>query len=112
MIEPPKRGWSQDHPLFASVSVDRREIRDDFSSVRLEERRQHDLLAECALILVDREAWSVRRDLEQNSVRLTEVQASKPIAVDLPTVRNTHRIESLGPRVVILIGRSKGDVVD
>src|SRR5438067_6091046 len=51
-------------------------------------RSQHQLFAEPVHRLVDAEAGAVRGDLEQDAVRLAEIQAAEPEAVDLAAVRH------------------------
>src|SRR4051812_32937320 len=65
------------------ASIDRLERRHDLVPLRLEERREHHLLAERRHVLVHAEAGAVGRDLEQDSVRLAEVETAEPVAVDL-----------------------------
>src|SRR3954466_10213266 len=73
-------------------SINRLQIRHDLLSLRLEERRQHHLLAERCLILVHPEARSVGGDLEQDPIRLAEVEAAEPVPVHLAAVRDAKRV--------------------
>src|SRR6185436_17691335 len=87
------------------------EVRDDLGPPRLQERRQHDGLAECGLVLVHRETGAVRGDLEEDSIRLAEVQAPEPEAVHLAAVRDPERVQALGPGLVILVRSAERDVM-
>ena len=80
--------------------------------MRLKKGREHNLFTECRRILIDRKAGSVGRDLEQDAVRLADVQAAEPEAIHLAAVRNVERIQPLGPGVIVLVGSAEGNVVD
>src|SRR5690606_15286640 len=69
-------------------SVDRLQVPHDLLAMRLEEGWEHHLLAEGLHILVHREPGPIGGDLEQDSVRLAEVEAAEPVAIDLPAVGN------------------------
>lgn len=93
-------------------SVDRFQVRHNLLAARLEEWRQYDLLPERSLFLVHREARHIRCDLEQDPVRLAEVQSPEVVAVHQTTVRNAERRETLDPRVVLLErGSTERDVM-
>src|SRR5262245_31999411 len=91
--------------LVTSWSVDRLEVGDNLGSPRFEEWRQHDLLAQCGFVLVHREPWPIRGDLEQDAIWLAEVQAAEPVAIDLAAVGDAQSVQSLGPGIVLLKGR-------
>jgi len=59
-----------------------RELRLDFLAVRLEPRREHEVLAERSRILVDGKTGSIGRELEENPARLEEIDRFEPEAVD------------------------------
>src|SRR6185437_12169066 len=84
---------------FGHGSVDWFQVRDDLRAMRLEERRQHDLLAERGLVFVHGETRTVRCDLEQDPVWLAEVQTAKPVPVHFAAVADTERVEPIGPCV-------------
>ena len=79
-----------DHSGFSPASIS---LRRGF-----EERRQHQLLAELVHRLVGREARAVGRDLEQDAVRLAEIEAAEIEAVDLAAVRNAQLAAAARPR--------------
>src|SRR3954468_16133502 len=58
-----------------------RELGLDRGAARLEEGRQHQRAAKLARRLVDRKAWLIGRDLEQDAVRLAEIDRAKVIPV-------------------------------
>ena len=72
------------------ISVEWFEVGDDAFAVSLEERRQHDFLAECRDVFIDTESRAVGRDLEENVARLAEVQTSELVAVNFSAVRNAE----------------------
>src|SRR5678815_1534449 len=80
--------------------------------MRLEEGRQDERLSERRGVLVNRESWTVGRDLEQYAVWLAHVQAPEPEAVHLAAVRNVELVQSFCPRVVVRIGRAERDMVN
>src|SRR5215208_1763449 len=84
-------------PIF--VLVDRLELRHDRLALPLEKWCQHHLLAECGLVLIHREPWPIRGDLEQNTVWLAEVQAAEPVSVHLPAVRDSECVQTLRPGI-------------
>src|SRR4051794_38256057 len=101
---PPRRSQrTAVHAQFVSCpgSVDGLESRDDLLAPGLEEWRQHHLLAKRGLVLIHAEARPLRRNLEQNTVRLAEVEAAEPEAIHLAAVANTERIQPIRPHVVI-----------
>src|SRR5262245_42088068 len=79
----------------------------------LEERRKHDLLSQSLRVLIHREARTVAGDLEQDTVRLAEVEAAEPVTIHLPAIGDTQFFEPCGPGVVFLKGRcTERDVMD
>ena len=62
----------------------------DLLALSLQERRQHQALAELVERLVDRETGPVGGDLEQYAVRLAEIERLEPVAVDLAAVGNAQ----------------------
>src|SRR5687768_17142408 len=88
------------------------QVRNDPFTLRFQEGGQRYLLAKRLQVLVCREPGTVRRNLEQNAVRLSEIQTAKPEPVDWPAVREFHSLQSSDPLVVFLEGRgSKRDVM-
>src|SRR4051812_29348448 len=82
----------------------------DLRAPRLQERRQRQPLAELFQRLVGGEARPVGRDLEQDAVRLAEIETAEIVAVDLAAVRDVHGGEPLRPAVVLcLVGCAEGD---
>src|SRR5687768_1531116 len=79
-------GTSSLFPLPSYSLLDRLEIRHDRLPPRLEERRQHHLLAERRRVLVHGEAGALGGDLEEHPVRLAEVEAPEVVAVHLAAV--------------------------
>src|SRR5215468_10343321 len=70
-----------------------------------QERRQRQSLAELVEGFVGGEAGAVGGDLEEDAVRLAEVEALEVEAVDLATVRYAHFAEPPSPGVVLLLVR-------
>ena len=70
-------------------------------AARLQERRQRQRLAERVQRLVGGEAGAVGGDLEQDAVRLAEIEAAEIEAVDLAAVGDAQLVEPLGPGVVL-----------
>ena len=66
------------------LSSQRPEARFDLPTPSLQEGRQRELLAESRQRLVRREARAVRGNLEQDAVRLPEVEAPELVAVYRP----------------------------
>ncbi len=83
----------------------------DLLALRLQERRQHELFAELVHRLVDAEARAVAGDLEQDAVRLAEVEAAEPEAVHLAGVRHAQLVQPVGPAVVLGIRRAERHVM-
>src|SRR5688572_14914547 len=91
---------------------DRHELLFDLLPLVLEEWRQDQLLAQCAGVLIDRESWAERRDLEQHTAGLAEIDRTEPEAVDdwsRPRAMLDHLI---APALVVVHLGGPGDVVD
>ncbi len=78
----------------------------------LQEGGQRQPLAQRLHGFVGREARDVGRDLEENAVRLPEVERAEVIALHLAGVRHAEALHTLGPsREAVVVGRAEGDVV-
>jgi DNA-binding transcriptional LysR family regulator len=73
----------------------------DLLAPPFQERRQGQHLAERVHRLVGGEAWAVSGDLEQDPVRLAEVETAEPEAVDRAARRHPHLVETLCPRLIV-----------
>ena len=62
--------------------MNRWQLRLDLRPLRFEPRREHEVLAQRGLILVDRKSGSIGSELEKNSARLEEINRFEPEAVD------------------------------
>src|SRR3954452_419171 len=74
--------------------------------------RQAQLLAEMHRVLVDSEAWRRRGDLEQDPLRLAEVDRVEVVAVDYRRDAHAALRHALLPREVVVVERVPVDVVD
>src|SRR3954452_21585577 len=74
--------------------------------------RQAQLLAEMLRLLVDSEAWRRRGDLEQDPVRLAEVDRVEVVAVDHRRDPHAALRHALLPREVVVVERVPRNVVD
>src|SRR6266851_3650060 len=96
----------------ANVSFKRLQSRFDLRAARLEERRQSEFLAELLHRLVAGKAGTVGGDLEQDAVRLAEIEAAEIEAVDLAAVGDAQLVEPRGPGMILrLVRRAEGDVM-
>src|SRR5437868_12765622 len=86
-------------------SVDWFEASLDLRTPPLQERREHQLLAEGLLVLIDTKAGAVRGDLEQNAVRLAKIETAKPETVHRPAVGNAKRAQTFRPILIFCIRR-------
>ena len=57
------------------------------------------------------EARSIAGDLEQYAVRLAEIEAAEIEAIDRPTGRNALLPQTIGPAVIVRIGRTERNMV-
>ena len=83
------------HIAHRCQSIDRLQIRNDFRSMWLQERRQHNLFAQRRNIFVDAKTRAVCCDLEEHAVRLAEIKTLEPVAVDFSAIRNAHLGEAI-----------------
>src|SRR5258708_14190279 len=74
----------------------------------LECRWQRQALAEVLLGLVGREAWTQRRNLEQDAIRLAEVDGAEVEALDHRRRFSPALDDAVAPRDVVFLGRSPG----
>src|SRR3954463_12857490 len=86
-------------PRARPTLVDRLQSRHDLLASRFEEWWQHDMLSKRCFVLVNGETRAIGRDLEEDAVRLAEVEAAEVVAVHLAAVRNAERVEPVCPRV-------------
>src|SRR3712207_4713381 len=107
-----RRSYPPRRPSRAAPS-ERLQPRLDGGPARLQERRQGEALAEGLEGLVGGEARPVGGDLEQDAVRLAEIEAAEIVAVDGAAVRHPEAPEPLraGP-VGLLVRGPERDVVD
>ena len=85
-----------------SASLERLQPRFDLGPSPFQEGWQREALAELFHRLVGGKARTVRGDLEQDAVRLAEVQAPELVAVDLARCRRTQRAAAARPIAIVL----------
>src|SRR6188474_1784169 len=90
----------------------RREDRLDAVTKRLERRRKRELLAQVLGVLVNGEAGTERRDLEQHPARLAKIDRAEVEAVDHRCGVAATRDDAVTPFGVVVDRRREGDVVD
>src|SRR5579875_2779623 len=97
----------------SSIQDDRAKRGLDSSSIRLEEWRQGEALAQVSDVLVDSEAGAVGCDLEENPTRLAEIDRREIIAINDGGDPQASRADVLTPRLLLRTARRpKGNVVN
>src|SRR5665213_1119324 len=93
-------------------SLDRLQARFDRRATVLKERRQGEMLAEALYRFVGGEARTIGGDLEQDAVRLAEIETLEIEAIDLAAARDPQRAQAFDPLGVDGVGRrAEGDVM-
>ena len=93
--------------------LDRLKSRLDLCPARLQKRRQRQMLAELVHRFICRKARTVRRDLEQDAVRLSEVERAEVEPLDFARRRHPQPVQVLRPVVDRRsVGDAKRHVVD